>query len=64
MKKDLICKVLLTFLVSIFLSVSAIAQQVSVKGIVQDATGEPLIGANVLVKGTTNGTVTDIDGLF
>jgi TonB-linked SusC/RagA family outer membrane protein len=33
-----------------------------IRGIVKDATGEPLIGVNVLVKGTTNGTITGIDG--
>lgn len=41
------------------------AQQASpCTGIVKDATGEPIIGASVLVKGTTNGTITDIDGNF
>ena len=35
-----------------------------VKGIVVDESGSPLIGANVLVKGTTIGTITDIDGTF
>lgn len=40
-------------------------QQTSVcKGIVKDATGEPVIGASVVVKGTTNGTITDFDGNF
>lgn len=40
-------------------------QQVSkCSGIVKDATGEPIIGASVMVKGTTNGVVTDIDGRF
>ena len=29
-----------------------------------DATGEPVIGATVQVKGTTNGTITDFDGNF
>ena len=33
-------------------------------GQVKDALGEPIIGANVVVKGTTNGTITDIDGNF
>ena len=33
-------------------------------GVVKDATGETVIGASVLVKGTTNGTITDIDGKF
>ena len=57
-------KVLLTLLVSTFLSVDAFAQQINVKGLVKDGTGEPVIGANVLVKGTTNGTITDFDGNF
>lgn len=35
-----------------------------VKGVVSDASGEPLIGATVIEKGTTNGTATDIDGFF
>ncbi|WP_294587022.1 TonB-dependent receptor [uncultured Phocaeicola sp.] len=34
------------------------------KGVVKDAMGEPVIGASVVVKGTTNGTITDIDGNF
>ncbi len=45
--------------------VSAIAQQTkTVTGTVVDVTGLPIIGANVVVKGTTNGTVTDMDGNF
>jgi iron complex outermembrane receptor protein len=47
-----------------FLALSATAQQVTVKGHVKDATGEPVIGANVLEKGTSTGTITDIDGNF
>lgn len=35
-----------------------------VKGVVTDENGEPVIGANVVEKGTTNGTVTDLDGKF
>jgi len=33
-------------------------------GVVTDKTGEAIIGANVIVKGTTNGTITDMDGRF
>ena len=55
---------LLTLLVGLFLSIGAFAQQIAVKGHVKDTTGEPVIGANVLVKGTTNGTITDFDGNF
>ena len=40
------------------------AQQKTIKGIVVDATGEPLIGVNVSVKGTTIGVITDIDGKY
>ena len=57
-------KVLLTLVVGLFLSVGAFAQQIAIKGLVKDITGEPVIGANVLVKGTTNGTITDFDGNF
>ncbi len=41
-----------------------IYQNATVGGIVVDANGEPVIGANVMVKGTNNGTITDIDGKF
>ena len=51
-------------MVGLFLSIGAFAQQIAVKGHVKDTTGEPVIGANVLVKGTTNGTITDFDGNF
>ena len=51
-------------MVGLFLSVGAFAQQITVNGIVKDTTGEPVIGANVLVKGTTIGTITDFDGNF
>lgn len=43
---------------------SALAQQITIKGNVKEASGEPIIGANVLVTGTTNGTITDLDGNF
>ena len=41
------------------------AQQANaVDGIVTDANGEPIIGASIVIKGTTNGTITDLDGKF
>lgn len=46
------------------LSVTAFAQNITVKGVVKDATGESVIGGSVVVKGTSNGTVTDIDGNY
>lgn len=41
-----------------------LAQDKTVTGVVLDKTGETVIGASVLVKGTTNGTITDVDGNF
>ena len=46
-----------------FLSISMVAQKVPVSGTVSDQTG-PVIGASVIEKGTTNGTMTDNDGRF
>lgn len=47
----------------LLMSVVAFAQN-QIKGHVADAAGDPIIGANVTVKGTTTGTITDIDGNF
>ena len=54
------------FLVALFsvLAIGAAAQSKTVSGTVTDKTGETVIGASVVVKGTTNGTITDIDGKF
>lgn len=41
-----------------------IQQNAQCKGVVTDAIGEPIIGASIVVKGTTNGTVSDYDGYF
>src|SRR5574344_292796 len=57
------CRVF-ALLMGLFLSVSAFAQQIVVKGHVKDATGEAIIGASVKVAGTNTGTVTDFDGNF
>ena len=46
------------------LLVSAYQQPSKIKGTVIDANGEVVIGASVVVKGTANGTITDIDGNF
>lgn len=58
-------KKLTTLLISLLISTSfsLYAQEVRIEGTVRDGT-EPLIGVNVLEKGTTNGTITDIDGKF
>ena len=44
--------------------VNSVLQTIQVKGQVLDNAGVPVIGANVVVKGTTNGTITDLDGNF
>ena len=57
-------KTFLALGLAIAVSFSAFAQNVTVKGTVTDATGEPVIGASVLVVNTTNGAVTDVDGTY
>ncbi|MBE6288081.1 MAG: TonB-dependent receptor [Mediterranea massiliensis] len=54
------------FFIALFsaLSLGLYAQNKTVSGTVVDGTGESVIGASVLVKGTTNGVITDIDGNF
>ncbi len=44
--------------------VEAVLQQKAISGTVVDSKGEAIIGANVMEKGTTNGTITDLDGKF
>lgn len=46
-----------------FVSVQVYAQDVKVSGTINDSMG-PIIGANVIEKGTTNGVITDVDGKF
>lgn len=54
----------LTIAMLFLLSTSAMAQALSVKGKVIDKAGEAIIGASVLVEGTSNGTVTNLEGGF
>ena len=51
-------------LVMLFVSTTAMAQSVTVTGNVTDQTGEVVIGASIMEKGTSNGTITDFDGNF
>jgi len=64
MKKK--CQYRITMLALLWLTASAFshAQDQTITGTVSDDTGQPLAGANVLVKGTTNGTQTDFDGNY
>ena len=54
---------MLVFLFFVCTTTLSYAQHM-VSGVVKDVTGEPIIGANVVEKGTTNGSITDIDGKF
>lgn len=63
-KRNVVSKFLLLWIVGMLFSVQVFAQGLTVKGVVKDNTGMGVIGANILVKGTTNGTITDFDGNF
>ena len=62
-KSTCLCISMLLFL-SFFSVTSVSAQSITVKGTVKDVSGEAVIGANVVVKGTSTGTITDLDGAF
>lgn len=56
---------LMLMVMSFMISATALAQSdITVSGTVVDNTGEPVIGASVIQKGTSNGAVTDLDGKF
>lgn len=52
------------FLFFVVFAATAYSQDVAITGTVTDTNGEPLTGVNVVVKGTTTGAITDIDGNF
>lgn len=57
-------KSLLSLILLFCVTIAGWAQQFTVQGIVKDAAGESVIGASVLIKGSTVGTITDLDGRF
>ena len=67
MRSKNLCKrigmLLLAAVVSLVTSAQVWAQQ-TITGTIVDQTGEPVMGATVLVKGTTNGSTTDLDGRY
>lgn len=63
MRITILSRRFLTLMVGILLSMS-VWSQIAVKGSVSDEQGEPIIGANVLVKGTSNGAITDLNGNY
>lgn len=54
----------MVLLLQLMLCAQIIAQSVNISGVVTDPDGEALIGVNILVKGTSTGTITDIDGAY
>ena len=65
MRKTNMLKRVMSIVLGLCLGTSALlAQNITVTGTVTDAQKEPIIGASVLVQGTTTGTATDIDGNF
>ncbi len=64
-KTNTLSRMMMTFVMAVILSVGAFAQElITVKGFVQDAAGDPLIGASVQVIGTKVAAATGIDGDF
>lgn len=64
-KVSLFCKILLPCIMCMCaISICAQSQSQIIKGSVKDVYGAPIIGANVIEKGTTNGVITDINGDF
>lgn len=57
-------RAMLALALLLFSPLGLLAQTLTVKGVVKDAMGEPIIGANARVKGTTLGAITDLDGNF
>lgn len=51
-------------LLILYVSTGALAQNIQLRGLVTDAANEPIIGASVVEKGTTNGVITDFEGNF
>lgn len=65
MKKNLSLKRWqILFLLAFWVPFSMMAQTIQVKGTVSDKSGTPIIGANIIEKGTTNGIITDLDGNY
>ena len=63
-KKTIRFKSIVALTCLLLTSVSAFTQTKTVTGTVTDAANEPLIGASVLVQGTSTGTITDMDGKY
>jgi hypothetical protein len=63
-KKSTLSPTLVLSLFLLLLNTPLLAQQKNISGTIIDVSGQPLPGANVLVKGTTTGTQSDFDGKY
>ena len=63
-RKTLLRGAVVTFFMSLSCLFSFSQTTRTISGVVKDNAGEVMIGVNVLIKGTTNGTITDIDGNY
>lgn len=63
-EKGVLLRSFLLWLCMLFTTSFVYSQNITVSGQVTDTNGEPIIGASVLEQGTTNGTITDIDGMY
>ena len=52
------------FIITYFLSFSLVSQSITVNGKISDENNQGLPGATIIIEGTTNGTISDIDGNF
>jgi TonB-dependent starch-binding outer membrane protein SusC len=64
LKKLFFNRWILTLLVSVFTAGIVSAQVKTVTGVIKDASGETIIGASIIVKGTSAATITDLDGVY
>ena len=55
---------LLAIMLALFSTAAALTAQVRVTGVVHDDTGQGVIGASIMEKGTSNGAITDLDGRY
>lgn len=62
--KEITIKFLLSFILFLVGVTCMFAQERNVRGVVKDSRGEPIIGANVMIKGTSIGAATDLNGSY
>lgn len=64
LKVEFMKRKLTMFLALFFIGIGIVTAQTQVRGTVVDESGQPVIGATIQIKGTSQGTVTDVDGRF